>query len=90
MVKPSLLGIVSSYSHEDVAPRALYTIAVYYEDGKKYDSAMYYYYRVTKEYPFSRYTEYVKPRLTMALAEYDKRRNPPKPMQDTTKAKPVK
>ncbi|HYM20261.1 MAG TPA: tetratricopeptide repeat protein [Candidatus Kapabacteria bacterium] len=88
LVKPSLLGVVALYPREDVAPRSLYTIGVYYEDTKKYDSAMYYYYRVVHEYPFSRYTEYLKPRLSYALAEYDKRHAPPKPLQDTTKPAP--
>ncbi|MBS1904594.1 MAG: tetratricopeptide repeat protein [Bacteroidetes bacterium] len=84
-VKPALLSIVAQYPREDVAPRALYTIGTYYEDGKKYDSALVYYSRVVKEYPFSRYAEYLKPKIAYALADIERRRTAVRPVQDTTK-----
>jgi TolA-binding protein len=64
--KPKLLEISNIYNHEDVAPRALYTIGIYFEEGTRYDSAVYYYNRVVKEYPFSKYAEEVRPRLNLA------------------------
>jgi TolA-binding protein len=79
--KPALLEIVTKYPHEDVAPRALYTIGVYYEDMIRNDSALFYYYRLSKDYPFSRYTDFLKPRITYALQEYDKRKTAQAPLK---------
>jgi hypothetical protein len=79
--KPALLDIVAKYPHEDVAPRALYTIGVYYEDLQRNDSALVYYYKLSKEYPFSKYTEFLKPRISYALQEYDKRKTAQAPIK---------
>lgn len=65
--KPKLLEISNIFSHEDVAPRALYAIGVNFEESSRYDSAVFYYKRVVAEYPFSRYAEEVRPRLSMAV-----------------------
>jgi tetratricopeptide (TPR) repeat protein len=65
--KGQMLGVVTSYSHEDVAPRALYAIGIAYEDISRYDSALYYYKRVVNEYPYSSYADELKPRLLAAM-----------------------
>ncbi len=81
--KPALLAVVSTYPREDVAARAIYAIGIGYEDAKQSDSALYFYSRLTKEYPFSKYSVAVKSRYSYALQEFDKRRAPqpdPKPI----------
>ncbi|MDP4220411.1 MAG: tetratricopeptide repeat protein [Bacteroidota bacterium] len=70
--KNALLAIVSSNKHEDVAARALYTIGVSYEDKSRFDSAVVYYRRVINEYPFSKYAEYLRPKMLYALQEAPK------------------
>jgi len=65
--KPKLLEISNIFNHEDVAPRALYAIGIHFEEGARYDSAVYYYNRVVREYPFSRYAEALRPRLAIAV-----------------------
>jgi hypothetical protein len=40
-----------------------------YEDNKRFDSAVVYYRRVMLEYPFSKYAEYLKPKMLFALQE---------------------
>ncbi|MEP7234981.1 MAG: tetratricopeptide repeat protein, partial [Ignavibacteriota bacterium] len=51
--KPALLMIAREHSHEEVAAKSLYTIGVGYEDIKRFDSAVVYYRRVIKDYPYS-------------------------------------
>ncbi len=75
--KQGLLGVIATYPNEDVAPRALYAIGLAYEDAHKNDSALYYYSRLVKEYPFSKYTDEIKPRITFALMEYERRKTAP-------------
>jgi len=70
--KNALLAIVAEHKHEDVAARALYTIGVSYEDKPRYDSAVVYYRRVLSEYPFSRYAEYLKPKMLFAMQQTQK------------------
>ena len=70
--KPALISIVTAHTHEDVAARALYTIGVAYEDKARYDSAVVYYRRIVVEYPYSKYAEYLKPKMLYALQETSK------------------
>ena len=65
----AFLSIATDHKHEDVAARSLYTIGVAYEDKARFDSAVVYYRRVMLEYPFSRYAEYLKPKMLYALQE---------------------
>ncbi len=65
--KPELLGVVTSYKQNDVAPRSLFAVGVSYEEASRYDSAVVYYKRVLVEYPFSSYAESLRPRLADAL-----------------------
>jgi len=67
--KPAFLTIVNDHKHEDVAARSLYTIGTWYEDKPRYDSAVFYYRRVVTEYPYSKYAEYLKPRIQYALRD---------------------
>jgi TolA-binding protein len=71
--KPKLLEISNIFNHEDVAPRALYAIGVNFEELSRYDSAVYYYKRVVSEYPFSRYAEVARPRLSFSSLPKDSR-----------------
>ena len=73
--KPGLLAIVSGHTHEDVAARALYTIGVAYEDKPRFDSALVYYRRVMFEYPYSKYAEFLKPKMLYAMQEASKKNN---------------
>ncbi|MFI5264427.1 MAG: tol-pal system YbgF family protein [Candidatus Kapaibacterium sp.] len=75
--KPAFLAIVNDHLHEDVAAKSLYTIGVGYEDMKRFDSAVVYYRRVVKDYPYSQYAEYLKPKMQYALQE--KKVTPPTP-----------
>lgn len=70
--KNALLAIVTDHKHEDVAGRALYTLGVSYEDKSRYDSAVVYYRRVMSEYPYSKYAEYLKPRMMFAMQQTQK------------------
>ena len=79
--KPALLSIVSNYKHEDVAARSLYTIGVAYEDIARFDSTVVYYRQVINEYPYSRYAEYLKPKMQYALQE-TKKQQMQKPAQE--------
>jgi TolA-binding protein len=81
--KPALLAVVSSYKHEDVAARALYTIGVNYEDKARFDSAVVYYRHVMVEYPYSRYAEYLKPKMLYALQNAPKQNAQKVQMQQT-------
>lgn len=74
--KPKLLEISNIFNHEDVAPRSLYAIGVHFEEASRYDSAVYYYNRVVREYPFSRYAEDVRPRLAIAAKTQNVIMNP--------------
>jgi hypothetical protein len=65
--KLKLLEISNIFSHEDVSPRSLYAIGIHFEEETRYDSAVYYFRRVVHEYPFSRYAEEVRPRLSLAV-----------------------
>jgi len=67
--KNALLTIIVEHKHEDVAARSLYTIGVAYEDKPRYDSAVVYYRRVMSEYPYSKYAEYLKPRMLFAMQQ---------------------
>ena len=67
--KNAFLSIATDHKHEDVAARSLYTIGVAYEDKARFDSAVVYYRRVMLEYPFSRYAEYLRPKMLYALQE---------------------
>ncbi len=100
--KPILLGVISAYKHEDVAARSYYTIGVAYEDQKRFDSAVVYYRRVMADYPYSKYAEYLKPRMQYAMQENSRLNTRAvieqiqvvadpslKTMQDTVKASPV-
>jgi hypothetical protein len=60
------LNVVVNFSEEDVAPRALYALGVSYEEATRYDSALAYYQRVLKEYPYSSYAIALRPRLADA------------------------
>ncbi len=71
----AFLSIVTDHKHEDVAARSLYTLGVAYEDKARFDSAVVFYRRVMLEYPFSKYAEYLKPKMLYALQE---RKNTPK------------
>jgi len=73
--KSLFLSVVNDHKHEDVAARSLYTIGVSYEDKARFDSAVVYYRRVYAEYPYSKYAEYLKPRMQYAMRE------PPRPPQ---------
>jgi TolA-binding protein len=64
--KPAMLQLVVNYSQEDVAPRSLYALGVSYEEVPRYDSALAYYKRVLKEYPYSSYALALRPRLADA------------------------
>lgn len=64
--KPPMLNIVVNFSEEDVAPRSLYALGVSYEEATRYDSALAYYNRVLKEYPYSSYALALRPRLADA------------------------
>ncbi len=64
--KPSMLQIVVNFSQDDVAPRALYALGESYEEASHYDSALAYYRRVLKEYPYSSYALALHPRLADA------------------------
>ncbi|MEI8134536.1 MAG: tetratricopeptide repeat protein [bacterium] len=68
-MKASFMRIVTDHSHEDVAAKSLYTIGLAYEDMKRYDSTVVYYRRVLKEYPYSRYAEYLKPKMQFAMSQ---------------------
>jgi TolA-binding protein len=70
--KPQFLSLITEHKHEDVAARALYTIGVSYEDKSRFDSAVVYYRRVINEYPYSKYAEYLKPKMLYALRETPK------------------
>ena len=67
--KNALLSIIADHKHEDVAARSLYTLGVAYEDKARFDSAVVFYRRVMLEYPFSKYAEYLKPKMLYALQE---------------------
>jgi tetratricopeptide (TPR) repeat protein len=64
--KPPMLQIVVNFSQDDVAPRALYALGESYEEAARYDSALAYYRRVLKEYPYSSYALALRPRLADA------------------------
>jgi outer membrane protein assembly factor BamD (BamD/ComL family) len=64
--KPGMLNVALNYSHEDVAPRALYAIGLAFEEANHFDSAVVYYRRVLGSYPYSPYAELLRPRLTAA------------------------
>jgi len=64
--KPDFLQIVATYSQDDVAPRSLYAIGERYEELVRYDSALLYYRRIQREYPFSSYAMSLRPRLADA------------------------
>lgn len=64
--KPPMLQIVVNFSQEDVAPRALFALGESYEEATHYDSALAYYRRVLKEYPYSSYALALRPRLADA------------------------
>lgn len=66
LAKPELLAIVTNFSQEDVAPRSLYAIGESYEENARYDSALVYYRRIMKEYPYSSYAFALRPRLADA------------------------
>jgi len=66
VAKPALLHITSTFPQEDVAPRSLYAIGENYEETEHYDSALVYYRRVLKEYPYSSYALALRPRLADA------------------------
>src|SRR5205085_7778629 len=55
--KGQLLEVVGTYDQEDVAPRSLYAIGVTFEEQGHYDSAVVYYRRILKDYPYSRSEE---------------------------------
>ncbi len=61
--KQPLLTIVTNFSQEDVAPRALYAVGESYEESARYDSALVYYRRILKDYPYSSYALALHPRL---------------------------
>jgi len=77
--KPRLLDLAASNSQLDVAARALYAIGVSYEEMGRYDSAVVYYRRVLKEYPYSAYAMTLKPRLADASGLPHAAPNPPDP-----------
>src|SRR5205085_5134904 len=56
--KGQLLEVVGTYDQEDVAPRSLYAIGVTFEEQGHYDSAVVYYRRILKDYPYSRSEEH--------------------------------
>jgi TolA-binding protein len=64
--KPPMLNIVVNFSQEDVAPRSLYALGESYEESTRYDSALAYYHRVLKEYPYSSYALALRPRFADA------------------------
>jgi tetratricopeptide (TPR) repeat protein len=64
--KPALLQVVTNFSQEDVAPRSLFAIGVSYEEVPQYDSALAYYKRVLKDYPYSSYALALRPRFADA------------------------
>ncbi len=64
--KPALLQVVTNFSQEDVAPRSLYAIGVSYEEVPRYDSALAYYKRILKDYPYSSYALALRPRFADA------------------------
>lgn len=67
--KERMLHVALTYSHEDVAPRALYAIGLAFEDAKHFDSAVVYYRRVLTGYPYSTYAELLKPRLALSSTQ---------------------
>jgi len=81
--KLPLLQVAESYSQEDVAPRALYAVGESYEELSKYDSAVAYYRRVQKEYPYSSYALALRPRLADATPPGLPHASPP-PIDPTT------
>jgi tetratricopeptide (TPR) repeat protein len=66
--KERMLHVALNFSHEDVAPRALYAIGLAFEDANRFDSAVVYYRRVLSWYPYSTYAELLKPRLALGAA----------------------
>ena len=64
--KLKFLAVVSQYSQEDVAPRALYAIGESYEEAPRYDSAAAYYKRILQDYPYSMYALALRPRFAEA------------------------
>ena len=64
--KNALLDVVLTYDQEDVAPRSLFAIGVTYEEQVHYDSAVTYYRRILKDYPFSSYALSLRPRFADA------------------------
>ncbi len=81
--KDRMLNVAINYSHEDVAPRALYAIGLAFEDANRFDSAVVYYRRVLGSYPYSTYAELLKPRLALSATQ-------PGAVKPETKAKPAK
>lgn len=61
--KSQFMDVVYGYEKEDVAPRALYAIGVTYEETKLYDSALTYYRRVLRDYPYSSYAVALRARM---------------------------
>jgi tetratricopeptide (TPR) repeat protein len=61
--KPQFMDVVYGYEKEDVAPRALYAIGLTYEDTRLYDSALTYYRRVLRDYPYSSYAVALRARM---------------------------
>jgi tetratricopeptide (TPR) repeat protein len=61
--KPAIFDVVQGFSHEDVAPRALYALGLTYEEQQHFDSALVYYKRVLLEYPYSAYADALRPRI---------------------------
>jgi len=64
--KNPFLDVVATYDQEDVAPRSLLAIGVSYEEQERYDSAVVYYKRILKDYPYSTYAQSLHPRLAEA------------------------
>jgi TolA-binding protein len=66
--KPQFLTLVAKFPQEDAAPRSLYALGVSYEETPKYDSALAYYQRILKDYPYSRYALALRPRFAETAA----------------------
>jgi len=67
--KQGMLSVALNYSHEDVAPRALYAIGLAFEEANRFDSAVVYYRRVLGSYPYSPYAELLRPRLAASTTQ---------------------
>lgn len=79
--KPILLSVAAAYPEEDAAPRALYAVGVTYEEASNYDSAVAYFKRIIKDYPFSVYAFELRPRLADNISGLPKA--PPMPHDPT-------